>query len=371
MSQYVADRHVSSWEIQEKSNWHVRCSNGRMSSTQAIKTQFASVRVEAPARLHLGFMDLNGNLGRRFGSLGLALEGIATEIEVRPCRTLQVEGGPVSTQVRVSTCAVSLIEKLGLPRGVRIAIHRAIPDHVGLGSGTQLALAIATGLSRLYGVELLTRRMASLMSRGKRSGIGIGAFDTGGFILDGGCGSENMPPPVIMQTAFPEDWRLLLIFDERGSGIHGDEEKEAFRTLPVFPEKQAAALCRLVMMQALPALAEQDCERFGAAIGHLQRVVGDYFAPAQSGRFASPDVTQVLEWLMEQNIHGIGQSSWGPTGFAILDSQPRADALLRAAVERFGNNPRLSFMISRARNHGSRIETLCKTASQPPLCAAV
>jgi len=338
-----------------------------MGSTQTIETQFESVWVEAPARLHLGFMDLNGNLGRRFGSLGLTLDGIATEIEVRPCRTLQVEGGPASTQLRVLTCAASLIEKLGLPRGVCIDIHRAIPDHVGLGSGTQLALAIATGLSRLYGIELPTRRMASLMSRGTRSGIGIGAFDTGGFILDGGCGDMNVPPPVIMQTAFPENWRLLLIFDECGSGIHGGEEKEAFRTLPVFPEEQASLLCRLVMMQALPALVEQDCERFGCAIGRLQQVVGDHFAPAQSGRFASPGVTQVLDWLAEQHVYGIGQSSWGPTGFAILDSQSRADALLQAGVERFGNNPGLRFVISRARNHGSRIETFRKTT----LCTAM
>lgn len=362
VSQCTVDGCVTSWETQEKFNWHARCSSACMGSTQTIGTQFESVRVEAPARLHLGFMDLNGNLGRRFGSLGLTLDGIATEIEVRPCRTLQVEGGPASTQVRVLTCAASLIEKLGLPRGVHINIHRAIPDHVGLGSGTQLALAIATGLSHLYGIGLQTRRMANLMSRGSRSGIGIGAFDTGGFILDGGCGDVNVPPPVIMQTAFPENWRLLLIFDEQGSGLHGKDEKEAFRTLPVFPEDQAAQLCRLVMMQVLPALAEQDCERFSGAIGRLQQVVGDHFAPAQSGRFASPAVTQVLDWLVEQQVYGIGQSSWGPTGFAIVDSQSCADALLQAGVERFGDNPGLRFMICRARNHGSRIETFRKTA---------
>lgn len=337
-----------------------------MSSTQAIGIQFESVRVEAPARLHLGFMDLNGNLGRRFGSLGLTLEGIATEIEIRPCRNLQVSC-PASVRLRALTCVASLIEKLGLPQGVCIDIRRAIPDHVGLGSGTQLTLAIATGLSRLYGIELPTRRAASLMSRGMRSGIGIGAFDTGGFILDGGRGDGDALPPVILQSVFPEDWRLLLIFDERGPGIHGSEETEAFRTLPEFPAEQAAALCRLVMMQALPALAEQDCERFGHAVGQLQQVVGDHFAPAQSGRFASPEVAQVLDWLAEQNIHGTGQSSWGPTGFAILDSQSRADAVLQAAVDRFGGNPNLRFMISRARNHGSRIETFGKTAPLNPL----
>ena len=341
-----------------------------MSSTESIENEFESVRVEAPARLHLGFMDLNGNLGRRFGSLGLTLEGLATEIEVRPCRNLQVSC-PASVRLRTLACAATLIESLGLPQGVCINIRRVIPDHVGLGSGTQLSLAVATGLSRLYGIELPTRRAASLMNRGMRSGIGIGAFDSGGFILDGGRGDGEELPPVIMQSMFPDDWRLLLIFDERGPGIHGSEETEAFRSLPVFPAEQAATLCRLVMMQALPALAEKDCERFGHAVGKLQQVVGDHFAPAQSGRFASPEVAQVLGWLAEQNIHGIGQSSWGPTGFAILDSQSRADAVLQAAVNRFGGNPNLRFMISHARNHGSRIETFGKTASRNSLRAVM
>ncbi|HHH45015.1 MAG TPA: GHMP kinase [Gammaproteobacteria bacterium] len=341
-----------------------------MRNTPAYDTQFESVRVEAPARLHLGFMDLNGSLGRRFGSLGLTLEGIATEIEVRPCRTLQVEG-PVSAQARVLGCAATLIEKLGLPRGVCIRIHRAIPDHVGLGSGTQLTLAVAVALTRLYGIDLTTRRVAKLMNRGARSGIGIGAFDAGGFLIDGGRGARNVPPPVILHTAFPETWRLLLVFDESGTGIHGSEEKAAFRALPVFPAHQAATLCRLVMMQALPALAEQDCESFGNAISRLQQVVGDYFAPAQCGRYASPEVARVLDWLAEQDISGVGQSSWGPTGFAIIDSQLRADALLRAAEERFSDNPRLRFTLCRARNRGSRIRTVRKSASHMVLRAAM
>ncbi len=341
-----------------------------MSSLHAIDKENESVRVEAPARLHLGFMDLNGNLGRRFGSLGLTLEGISTEIEFSRCATLQIEG-PATAQMRVLVCASALIEKLGLPRGLCINIRQAIPDHVGLGSGTQMALAVATGLSRLYDLELPTRHAARLMSRGMRSGIGIGAFDTGGFILDGGRGETDALPPVIMQSMFPSTWRLLLIFDQRGPGIHGTAEKKAFGSLPIFPEEQAAALCRLVMMQALPALAEQDCERFGHAIGHLQQVVGDHFSPAQSGRFASPAVAQVLDWLQQQGIQGVGQSSWGPTGFAIIDSQVRAESVLQSVVDSFGDNANLRFMVCRARNHGSRIETFRNSTPHTTLRAAM
>ena len=41
-------------------------------------SQAQRVDVSAPARLHLGFLDLGGGLGRRFGSLGVAIDGCDT-----------------------------------------------------------------------------------------------------------------------------------------------------------------------------------------------------------------------------------------------------------------------------------------------------
>ena len=73
-----------------------------------------------------------------------------------------------------------------------------------------------------------------------------------------------------------------------------------------------------MLMQALPALVERDIEGFGDAIGELQRITGDYFSPAQGGRFSSRAVAEALAWLESQGIAGVGQSSWGPTGFAIM-----------------------------------------------------
>ncbi|TAL78081.1 MAG: GHMP kinase, partial [Beijerinckiaceae bacterium] len=52
----------------------------------------SSVRVETSARLHLGFLDLNGGAGRKFGSLGLALDGPVTELTIRRSDAPGVEG---------------------------------------------------------------------------------------------------------------------------------------------------------------------------------------------------------------------------------------------------------------------------------------
>jgi Predicted archaeal sugar kinases len=82
-------------------------------------------------------------------------------------------------------------------------------------------------------------------------------------------------------------------------------------------------------MTALPALAEGDIARFGSAITEMQRIMGDYFAPAQGARFLSPRVTEALAWLEANDASGVGQSSWGPTGFALLGSAAEAERLWR------------------------------------------
>jgi predicted sugar kinase len=110
-------------------------------------------------------------------------------------------------------------------------------------------------------------------------------------------------------------------------------------------------------MQALPALLDRDIVGFGQAIGALQKLVGDYFAPAQGGRFTSPAVAEALEWLEQEGIAGIGQSSWGPTGFAVFASETQARNLLKAAQARWGELHHLSFMLVSGLNHGGEIQT--------------
>lgn len=310
------------------------------------------VVVEAPSRLHFGFMDLSEGAGRCYGSLGLTLEGLATRVRAEPADELLATGPQGERALR---CLRLLAQQVSLPGGVRITVETAIPEHVGLGSGTQLALAVGSAVSRLYELDLAPRQIASLLDRGARSGIGVGAFEQGGFLVDGGRGREEAPPPVVSRVCFPPAWRVILIFDRHARGLHGPEEREAFRRLPPFPEAAAGRLCRLVLLKALPALLESDVHSFGAAVSELQRVVGDHFASAQGGRYASPRVAEVLAWLEEQGVAGIGQSSWGPTGFAVTGSETQALALMRALKQRWGDGGPVSFRVCRARNQGAEV----------------
>jgi len=317
------------------------------------------VTVTVPGRLHAGFVDLNGDLGRRFGSLGIALDAPVTRVTVMPGKGLTISGVDAD---RARTYAERVIRHYRLGADMALRVESAIPDHVGLGSGTQLCLAVGTAVSRFFGLESDAREIAQLLDRGARSSIGIATFEQGGVVLDGGRGAVDQPPPVISRLPFPDSWRILLIFDQAQRGLHGSAESEAFQKLPPMPGDRAAQLCRLVLMVALPALAEQDLDRFGGAIAELQAAIGDHFAPVQGARFLSAAVTQTLDWLRAQGIQGVGQSSWGPTGFGLVESEAKAATLLREMQQKWPSGTGLSFAIARGRNRGGDIDVIHSAA---------
>ncbi len=315
--------------------------------------------VEAPARLHLGFLDPSGG-ARCFGSLGLTLGEVSTVVRAMRAERFAVEGVEAE---RGERCLELMRRRFPLPHPVRIHVEQAIPPHAGLGSGTQLALAVGTAAARLNGIAATPRDLARVLDRGNRSGIGIGAFETGGFLVDGGRGRTGEPPSITSRLPFPPGWRVVLVFDRGFRGLYGLAEAAAFRALPALAETVSGHLCRLVLMRVLPALAEQNLDEFGAAVAEIQRIVGDHFAPAQGGRFASPGVAQALAFIESQRIACIGQSSWGPTGFAVVDSELAAHGLLKSLRARFDD--RLSFQVCEGRNHGAavRMESGTREAS--------
>lgn len=298
---------------------------------------------------------MNGSRGRRFGSVGLTLDGPGVELSVRRAPSFALAG---MQSERAVIFANALRGRFNLPDDFQLTVSQAIPEHVGLGSGTQLGIAVGVALARLYRLDLSVREIAVVVERGQRSGIGAGAFEFGGFLVDGGKGASDEPPPIVSRVDFPSDWRVLLVLERATRGLHGELETAAFHTLPAFSEALVGHLCRLMLMQALPALAERDIESFGSAIGELQRITGDYFAPAQGGRFASPAVSDALAWIESQGIAGVGQSSWGPTGFAIIAGEDRAAELARAAKSRWGDAGPLEFVVCGGRNRGGEVEVV-------------
>ncbi|MGO8916330.1 MAG: beta-ribofuranosylaminobenzene 5'-phosphate synthase family protein [Stellaceae bacterium] len=318
----------------------------------ASAQRIAAVEIFAPARLHFGFLDLDGSLGRRFGSLGLAIDGFGTRLRLaRAARP--IASGPGAARALDGLARVA--RSFSLSPDVSLAVTETSPEHAGFGSGTQLGLAAAVALARLNRATIAMSELAAVVGRGARSGIGIGIFEHGGFIVDGGRRPEGGAAPIVARLPFPTDWRLVLLLDPTRQGLHGSGESSAFAALPPFPPALAGRLCREVLLRLLPGLAERDFTAVSQALGAIQSELGDYFSSAQHGRYSSPAVADALGWTAAQGIAGVGQSSWGPTGFALVESEDRAQALAAALDRRFGRDGALGLRIVAGLNRGAEI----------------
>jgi beta-ribofuranosylaminobenzene 5'-phosphate synthase len=312
-----------------------------------------SVTVRAPARLHLGFLDMNGELGRRFGSIGLAIDAYETCITMRRAAQMSVRGPEAA---RAERLLAKLNAATDNASGYEVFVEQAIPAHGGLGSGTQLALALAAAMHRLEGRAGDLSQYALLAGRGARSGAGTGLFATGGLVVDGGRGAATRVPPIVARAIFPEAWRIILVTDRSQVGISGRAEIDAFAALPQFSAVHAGEICRRLLMQVLPGLAEADIRSFGAGISAIQVIVGDHFAAVQGGsRFRSRAVEALLGDLAAAGATGIGQSSWGPTGFAFVSDAGAAEGLV-AHVSRKAAELQLDIRLCKGLNRGAMID---------------
>jgi len=319
------------------------------------------VKVEAPARLHLGFMDMHGGLGRMFGSLGLAINEISTVLCIERTQSF-LHDGPNSK--RSMKYARLLLDKYGLhDQPISIFTKNVIPEHAGLGSGTQMALATGRAIATLLKLPVTNRDIAELLDRGTRSGIGLGAFENGGFLVDGGRGQDGNVPYITSRQSFPRHWRILLLINEREKGFHDEDELNAFNALPEFPENLSQELCRIVLMQIMPALASENFIDFSSGIGILQSTVGDHFSKIQGGRFANANINMVLRYATQQGYIGVGQSSWGPTGFILTDSEISAHTLQKDINKKFPDAD-ITYQVVAGRNNGHTIEVTRATTSR-------
>ena len=322
--------------------------------------------VQAGARLHLGFLDLNGACGRRFGSIGVTLE--------RPRCTVEAVPAPGGAAPAPPDSVRRILDRLGdslspdpEDGAVAVRVIETIPPHTGFGSGTQLALAVAVAATRAAGRSTSVRELARRLGRGQRSGIGVAAFESGGLVIDAGHPSEDdaglappddapEPPPVVFQHPLPDDWHFVLATPRAEPGLSGAAERRAFRDLPPMDAERVGRICRLTLMQVAPAALTGDIRTFGAAITEIQDTVGRYFAPCQGGRYATETGCAVTELALARGAHGVGQSSWGPTVFALVLGETAANDLVGTIRGTFGD--RLAWTgASPARNRGASCES--------------
>src|SRR5437762_2390404 len=193
-----------------------------------------AVFVEAQARLHFGVLDLRGSLGRWFGGIGAAAPAPTLLVSACSADMLEVVG---DDDDRTADFARRFLSHHSLDGGARVCVHRQLPRHAGLGSGTQLALAVARALAELYGTATEAPALASAVGRAQRSAVGTWTFDGGGLVVEGGRlrDSEHDVAPLLARLPFPLTWRSVIAVPYTTPSISGDAETAAFAELPSPP----------------------------------------------------------------------------------------------------------------------------------------
>jgi beta-RFAP synthase len=279
------------------------------------------IRVSAPSRLHFGPFSLpttNEQPARTFGGAGMMIERPGPVVSVERASSWSAEG-PLADR------ALASARQVNSDQPCRIVVEQAPPDHVGLGTGTQLGLAVTRAVCIAAGHgERDAPALARLAGRGQRSALGIHGFAQGGFLVEAGKRSAGTIAPLVARMAVPAAWRVVLVIPRDLRGEHGAREADAFRRLSRGePDaRRTDEQCRLVLLGMLPALAEGDIDAFGESLYEFNRRAGEMFRPWQGDVYAHPRIARLVEAVRSSGLaRGAGQSSWGPAVFAVVRSE--------------------------------------------------
>jgi beta-RFAP synthase len=318
----------------------------------------SGVTVTANSRLHFGMFSFGHAQARQFGGVGAMVDTPALELQIKRAANWQFSGQHAD---RVAKTVKVLQEHSQLcdcgPCEVHVAA--APPQHVGMGVGTQLTLAVVAGLASLADRWPLDAiQLAKLSSRAQRSAIGTYGFLHGGLLVDGGKLPGDLIGPLEHRVSLPDTWRFLLscpiapspfgrgqgegikdigtVIQSSPSGLHGTAEREAFDTLPPVPAQVTQQLRNLVFDELIPAAVSVNFNRFGEALFQFGELAGQCFAPAQGGSFATPEIASFVAKLRNYGVRGVGQTSWGPTVFSLLPSADEAAKLVAWLNDEYG-----------------------------------
>ena len=329
------------------------------------------VEVRTPARLHLGMLSFGVPGVRAFGGVGVMVDRPGVQLRVRRANRLEARGPHAERAVKFARACMEAWQ-LG-DVGCSIEVTSAPIGHVGLGSGTQLGLAVAAAMRQLFrrpiqeplapapphpAQEPLEAddhdwvfdtpdaiALARAVGRGRRSSVGVYGFSRGGLIVEAGRilpaagvaddDATREFSPMVARVRLPAAWRCVVIVARDSAGLSGPAEKEAFGRLPPVATEITAELARIALLELLPAAVEGKFAEFAAAVRRYGDAAGRPFAEESAKLPHAAATAQLLELLGELGIVGAAQSSWGPTVMACCPSLEAAGELVEA-LERLG-----------------------------------
>jgi beta-RFAP synthase len=274
--------------------------------------------------LHFGLMNFGGTAEREFGGIGLMIDRPGMRLEFTPAASFS-SAGQLADRVSVFAQRWQAFHRLSHLPDCTVRVLEAPREHTGLGVGTQLGMSVAAGLSRMAGLPQQTpMELATSVGRGMRSAVGVYGFMLGGLIAERGKLRGEPVSPLDCHLHVPAAWRVLLICPRDFVGLAAEDEAKAFAALPPVPQAISVELTRIARERLLPAAAREDFTSFATAVYDYGHLSGECFAALQGGPYNGPRLAAIVARLRALGVVGVGQSSWGPTIFALLPDEQQA-----------------------------------------------
>ncbi len=262
-----------------------------------------------------------------FGGVGMMVDEPTTIVQISSSDKYDVYG-VMADRINRTVASWAAFHRRPIPSNCVVQVIRATPPHIGLGSGTQLALCVARALNVHYGLDSNgIESVVRSVERGRRSSVGSWGFHLGGCIVELGASADQTFAPLRQRIAVPEEWRVLVAWAPQNTGLHGKAEESAFSRLPQISPQTTEALARIALNRIIPALEHRDFSRFSQSIYEYGMMSGRCFEVLQGGPFASEQIAGLVDRLNKFGICGVGQSSWGPAVYAILKDDEQANWL--------------------------------------------
>ncbi|MFP6673571.1 MAG: hypothetical protein VB878_00700 [Pirellulaceae bacterium] len=316
-----------------------------------------SFRVSSPARIHFGLFAFGEKWERQYGGVGAMVSLPRVQLDVREAVSFQATGKAAGRVMAFAT-AWGKYYRLPLPP-LQIHVEQLPRQHSGLGVGTQLGLCTAAACQAATGMKgIAAADWATSVGRGERSAIGTYGFLQGGLIAERGKTKEERISPLEVRCNLPESWRFLLI-RRRGEGLSGTKERRAFLRLPSVAPQTRHRLVQLAHEGLIPAAIQADWQLFSDSLFEFSQLAGSCFAEVQGGDYNGESITELVRFLREIGLPGVGQTSWGPTVFALAVSQSHAEEKMMEITDRFED---VEIIVSAPDNRG--VEVVANRLSQ-------
>ncbi|MCA9010612.1 MAG: hypothetical protein KDB01_12750 [Planctomycetaceae bacterium] len=322
------------------------------------------IEIVTGSRLHFGLICSRPAARWRFGGIGVMLRQPAWRLRVTPINgdTDLIEATSIA-RLRVREFLHRIRSHQQVP-SLRLQVFEETSFHSGLGSGTQLSLALSAA------AELLTRRrleedpfqLARMADRAERSAIGTVGFFKGGFLIDHGAVADGTLIRQVDCLTFPADWRFVLVHPADAQGLSGEREQTFFRQQASMPATLVDSLEQQILQHIAPSIRERRFDVFANSLENYGRMVGTFYSAEQGGVFAHPSITQLVEQLQTHGVIGMAQSSWGPLIGVPARSQQHADEIAKL-IPSCLDEQALQVSISEPFNTGAIIRSMVNDAA--------